>query len=250
MRRPILSHLLSGTGLHVVPGHRAMDIIDARRKAGSIVAMIANGKGGSGKSTLTMNMAIGYGLQKKRVLVVDADTEQQTVSKWPRPAGLFGPTVVAWPTADILDKLAAIIDQYDVVLIDMAGRDDRAAAPVMAIADMLISPAKPSHQDLSELDRFVRVAKAKSVAHLVVFNEATREMTAELGQLVEEFAQFKPFLPTAMQQLAGYRRSYAFGRSVLEYKGAHPAKENFDRVFRQIDMAINQSRAKAGLVRS
>lgn len=250
MRRPILSHLISGTALHVVPGHRAVDIINARRKAGAIVAVVANGKGGSGKSTLTMNMAIGYGQRKLRVLVVDADIEQQTVSKWPRPAGLSGPKVVAWTTVDILDKLAAVIDQYDVVLIDMAGRDDRAAAPVMAIADMLISPAKPSHQDLSELDRFVRVAKAKNIPHLVVFNEATREMTGELGQLVKEFARFKPFLPTAMQQLTGYRRAYAFGRSVLEYKGAHPAKENFDRVFRQIDMAIHQAREKAGMARA
>ncbi|MCP8885033.1 AAA family ATPase [Devosia sp. XJ19-1] len=232
----------------MAPGHRAVDIINARRKAGSIVAVIANGKGGCGKSTLTINMAIGYGLRKQRVLVVDADIEQKTVSKWPRPAGLMGPKVVTWPTVEILDKLAEVIGQYDVVLIDMAGRDDRAAAPVMAIADMLISPAKPSHQDLSELDRFVRVAKVRNISHLVVFNEATREMTGELGQLVKEFARFKPFLPTAIQQLAGYRRAYAFGRGVLEYKGAHPAKENFDRVFRQIDMAIQQARAKSGLV--
>lgn len=92
MRRPILSHLVSGTALHVVPGHRAVDIINARRKAGSIVAVIANGKGGSGKSTLTMNMAVGYGLRKLRVLVMDADIEQQTVSKWPlnEPAAAGG----------------------------------------------------------------------------------------------------------------------------------------------------------------
>lgn len=250
MRRPILPRLSVGIALNVVPRHHAADIINARRKAGSIVAVIANGKGGTGKSTLALNMGIGYGLREQRVLLVDADTEQRTVSKWPRPAGPIGPAVVAWPTVDILDKLAAVIDQYDVVLIDMAGRDDRAAAPVLAIADMLISPAKPSHQDLSELDRFIKVALAQNTPHLVVFNEATREMTGELGQLVREFARFKPFLPTAMQQLTGYRRAYAYGRGVLEYKGAHPAKVNFGRVFGQIDTAIQNARAKSGLVRS
>lgn len=249
MRRPLLSGGLSSPSFATV-GRRAADTINAARGRGAIVAVVANGKGGCGKSTLVLNMAIGYGQRRQRVLIIDADIEQQTASKWPRPKGLAGPIVVAWPTVEILDKLAEIIDHYNVVLIDLAGRDDRAAAPVLAIADILISPAKPSYQDLSELDRFIRVAKAKATPHLVVFNEATRETTGELSQLVEEFSRFKPFLPTAIQQLAGYRRAYAFGRSVLEYKQAHPAKENFGRVFKQIDAVINQVRAKAGTAQS
>ena len=250
MRRPLLSAGLSGPSFSAVGARRATETMNAARRRGAIVAVVANGKGGSGKTTLVLNMAIGYDQRKQRVLIIDADIEQKTATKWPRPVGLASPVVVAWPTVEILDRLAAVIDNYDVVLIDVAGRDDLAAAPVLAIADILISPAKPSHQDLSELDRFIRVAKAKATPHLVVFNEATRETTGELAQLVEEFSRFKPFLPTAIQQLAGYRRAYAYGRSVLEYKQAHPAKENFGRVFRQIDAAINQVRAKAGLTQS
>ncbi|KFC68182.1 putative ParA protein [Devosia sp. LC5] len=247
MRRPLLSGSLSDPSFSAVGATRATDTINVERRRGAIIAVVANGKGGCGKSTLVLNMAIGYGQRKQRVLIIDADIEQKTASKWPRPAGLAGPVVVASPTVEILDRLAAVIGHYDIVLIDLAGRDDRAAAPVLAVADILISPAKPSHQDLSELDRFIRVAKAKATPHLVVFNEATRETTGELSQLVQEFSQFKPFLPTAMQQLAGYRRAYAYGRSVLEYKQAHPAKENFCRVFRQIEAAISQARANAGM---
>ncbi len=216
---------------------------------GAAVVAIANGKGGSGKSTLALNLAVGFCQRKKRVLLIDADTEQRTVGKWPRPDGLAGPSVVIWQTADIVANLAAVIEKYDIVLIDFAGRDDRAAAAVLAIADILISPAKPSHQDLSELGRFVQVARATTVPHLVVFNEATREMTSEMARLMSQFSQFKPYLPTAIQQLSGYRRAYAFGRGVLEFRGDHPAKANFARVFSQLDAAINMARAKRGMAR-
>lgn len=250
MRRPSLSTL---SNISIAPklGQRAAaDAIHAQRQKGSVIAVVANGKGGVGKSTLVLNLSIAFVGRKKRVLIIDADIEQKTACKWPRPAGLAGPVVVSWQTGEIVERLARVIEQYDVVLIDLAGRDDRAAAPVMAIADMLISPTKPSHQDLFELDRFIQVAKAKKIPHLVVFNEATREMTLELAQLVDEFARFKPFLPTAIQQLTAYRRAYAYGRSVLEYKGPHPAKQNFERVFTQIDAAIDRVRAKAGMPRS
>lgn len=245
MRRPILSQLVSGVAIHAVLDQHAIRISSAKR-AGAIVLLIANGKGGSGKSTLALNLAMAYRMQGKRVLVIDADIEQRTVGKWPRPPELAGPTILVLPTSQIVAKLAELISGYDIVLIDMAGRDDRAAGPVMSIADLLISPAKPSHQDLLELDRYIRLAEAKGVPHVVIFNEATRESSAELRQLVQEFSRFKPFLPVALQQLQGYRRAYSFGRSVLEYRPGHPARENFIRAFDRIDAVIMRSRATAG----
>jgi chromosome partitioning protein len=250
MRRPILANGIPLRSIGAVLRPRSADIIDEHRHAGTAVAVVANSKGGCGKSTLVLNMAMGYVLQDKRVLVVDADTGQRTVGKWPRAVGLCGPTVVSWQTVDILDKLAKVINQYDVVLVDFAGRDDRAVAPLIAVADILISPSKPSQQDLQELACFIRVAKAKGVPHIVILNEATREATDELARLVAEFSQFKPYLPVAIQQLTGYRRAYSLGRSVLEYNGAHPAKENFRRVFTQIDAVIRKARANAGMALS
>lgn len=235
MRRPRLGHVLSTLPVSFGMSSRAVALINAQRDRGTLIVAVANGKGGSGKSTLATNVAIGYGLKKMKVLLIDADIEQRTVSKWPRPPGLFGPIIVKWSTAGILERLAAVIERYDVVLIDFAGRDDRAAAPVFSVVDVLVSPAKPSLQDLDELHRFIDVAKATGTPHVVVFNEATREATSELAAFVKQFAHCKPFLPTAIQQLSAYRRVYARGRSVLEFPQTHPAKQNFERVFSQLD---------------
>lgn len=247
MRRPVLTKAPVSVAPLPLAGHRAVDAINDRRRQGVRIVLVANGKGGAGKSTLVLNLAIGYGWRRQRVLIVDADTEQQTLTQWPRPDHLDNPTVVCWPTVDVVGRLAGVIDKYDVVLIDMAGRDDRAVASVLDVADILLSPVKPAEQDLLQLGRFIRVARARNVPHLTIFNEATREATTELTQLAEKFARFAPFLPLAMQQLASYRRVYAFGRGVLDISGPDPAKDNFGRIFPLIEAAINKAHARSGM---
>lgn len=244
MQRPVLnSFRVAAPAMPTLKQH-AVALINRRRAAGLIVVVVANGKGGCGKSTVLLNTAIGYDRMRKRVLIVDADSEQRTASKWPRPAWSGNPKVISCDSVEIIDRLAHSVDGYDVVLIDLAGRDDRAIASVLDIADILISPSKPSHADMSELDRFINVAKARKVPHIVIFNEATREMTAEHGQLQQRFSEFAPYLPIAIQQLSAYRRVYAHGRGVLEIIGPEPAKQNFARVFSKIDDVIAKAHAQ------
>jgi chromosome partitioning protein len=245
MRRVVLHNFRNAS--HTVPmlKQRGVELINRRRAAGVILAIVANGKGGCGKSTLLLNTAIGYGRMGKRVLVIDADSEQKTASKWPRPSGTAdGPTIISCDTVDIIGALARMIGGFDVVLVDIAGRDDRAVAAVLGIADILISPSKPSPLDMPELDRFISVAKVRNVPHIVVFNEATRETTAEHERLQEAYAQFAPYLPIAIQQLSAYRRVYALGRGVLEILGPEPAKENFARVFARMRQVIVEAHAQ------
>lgn len=223
---------------------RAIGAIELCRAQAVIVLTVANSKGGCGKSTLTLNTAIGYARQGKRVLIVDADGEQGTLRKWPRSMDIGNPTVIACSASDVIDTVARHIGDYDVVLIDTAGRDERMMAAILDISDILVSPVKPAHQDLLELGRFIRVARARDVPTIAVFNEATRGKTAELKQLAAAFKAYGPFLPVAMQQLSSYRRVYPFGRGVLEIGREDPAKENFARVFAALGRAVDRAHAE------
>src|SRR5690606_4790754 len=100
---------------------RAIGAIEFCRTQGVIVLTVANSKGGCGKSTLTLNTAIGYARQRRKVLIVDADGEQGTLRKWPRPIDIGNPTVIACSASDVIDTVARHIGDYDVVLIDTAG---------------------------------------------------------------------------------------------------------------------------------
>ncbi len=242
MRLPILKDFSLGP----VPLREGLSLdnaaaINRARERGTVVAVVGNGKGGCGKSTLAMNAAIGFVRQGRRVLVIDADAEQQTIVKWRRSAVSPNPEVAACEPAAIVEVLARRIGDADAVLIDLPGRDVHALAQVLDCADILISPAKPSRQDLSELGRFVRAAQARKCPHVVVFNEATRESTEEMIGLRAEFAEFGPFLPIAIQQISSYRRIYGYGRGVLDIRPPNPARANFEKVFPTISAAIERA---------
>lgn len=202
-----------------------------------------NAKGGPGKTTSLLNIAVGYKHKGKTVLVVDADVAQRTAKKWPRPAAVKNPAVVVCDPRELIERLARWIDDYDVVLVDMPGRDEPSLGSILQVADILIAPAKPCRQDLPELEQGIPMADAHGVPHIVLFNEATREWTAELEGYREEFSQFGPFLPIAMKSLVGYRHAYGSGAGVLEYRYAEEAKVNFARVFQALSGIIEEAHA-------
>lgn len=242
MRRPNLAGF-STEVVSPLPGlsTAAIAAITRRRLEGALIILVHNAKGGPGKTTCVLNIAVGYRLKGKRVLVVDADVGQQTARKWPRPANVKYPAVVVCDPRALIERLANWIDDYDVILIDMPGRDELSLGAILQVADILIAPAKPSRQDLPELENGIVMADAHGVPHVVLFNEATRAWTAELEGFREEFGQFEPFLPIAMKSLIGYRHAYANGAGVLEYRRAEEAKLNFDRVFQAVSGVIEKA---------
>ncbi len=188
-----------------------------------------------------MNVSVGYVKQGKRVLIIDADTAQKTTEKWPRQPKRDVINVISCPINEIIPTLAKMIGDYDVVLIDCPGRDAPAIGNVIQLVDLLISPTKPTHLDMPELERLIRVSRAKLVPHVVVFNEGSRETTLEIEQLRHQYAGVGPFTPTAMRHFQQYRRAYARGLGVLNLRGEHPAKANFQRVFAELSAAINNA---------
>ena len=131
----------------------AIATINHHRLKGALVILVHNAKGGPGKATCVLNLAVGYRLKGKRVLVIDADMRQQTARKWPRPANARYPVVMVCDPRVLLERLAHWILDYDVVLIDMPGRDEPALGTILRVADILIAPSKPSRQDLPELEQ-------------------------------------------------------------------------------------------------
>ena len=131
------------------------------------VIVVANEKGGSGKSTVAMNIAVGLLKRGSRVATIDLDTRQQTLTRyidnrraWAARAGrdLATPQHLHLEETDdataskalayTLDTMAAT---YDYVVIDTPGHDSAAMRLVHAMADVLITPLNDSFIDLDVL---------------------------------------------------------------------------------------------------
>jgi chromosome partitioning protein len=122
--------------------------------------VFANEKGGTGKSTTAVHVAIALATAGHRVAALDLDTRQKTLARYLdnraatiRRAGLPLPTanhaVLSLLTPAGLDQDVARLGhgaQY--IVIDTPGRDDPLSRAAIALADTLVTPMNDSFVDL------------------------------------------------------------------------------------------------------
>lgn len=121
--------------------------------------VFANEKGGTGKSTTAVHVAVALAYQGARVAALDLDTRQRTFYRYcenraetqrRRDISLPGPRfdVCHGNTVDQLDAEARQIGEgMDFLIFDTPGRDDPFARHVAAGADTLVTPMNDSFVD-------------------------------------------------------------------------------------------------------
>ncbi|WP_380873191.1 ATPase [Sphingomonas sp. DBB INV C78] len=122
--------------------------------------VFANEKGGSGKSTTAVHVAVALAAAGRRVAAIDLDTRQRTLGRYmenreatSRRQLVELPTPVtetfdATKGVHINDRIDALAADADVVVIDTPGRDDPHALAAMQRADTLVTPINDSFIDL------------------------------------------------------------------------------------------------------
>ena len=120
------------------------------------VILIGNTKGGIGKSTCSVQVAVGRALQGKDVLLVNADRQSSSSKAIDRrdAAGMTpSVTLVAYPEGDQLrTQVLRQAGKYDDIIIDAGGRDSTALRHAMMIADVMLVPIAPGDFELDALE--------------------------------------------------------------------------------------------------
>lgn len=120
------------------------------------VILIGNTKGGIGKSTSSVQVAVGRALQGKDVLLVNADRQSSSSKAIDRrdAAGMTpSVTLVAYPEGDQLrTQVLRQAAKYDDIIIDAGGRDSTALRHAMMIADVMLVPIAPGDFELDALE--------------------------------------------------------------------------------------------------
>lgn len=121
--------------------------------------VFANEKGGTGKSTTAVHVAIALAYQGARVAAIDLDSRQRTMHRYfenraetmrrrsiALPTALF--EVYDGTSAEKLDAIAAALGaDHDFLVFDTPGRDDPLARHVATQADTLVTPLNDSFVD-------------------------------------------------------------------------------------------------------
>ena len=119
--------------------------------------VIGGGKGGVGKSTIAIHLAVYLAGRGLAVAVVDCDTKQQTSAKFFARTSRYS---IAYEVIekDLLRNLSeedrAVTESYysgfDAVVFDAPG-DIEVGAPLFRIADVVVLPSRPQFPDVEEL---------------------------------------------------------------------------------------------------
>lgn len=122
-----------------------------------MIITIANSKGGSGKSTITINLATKLALEGKDVLVIDTD-EQKSIEKFSniRNAKELSQkfSVVCKSGRAVIDTIREMSRRYEVILIDTKATINNEQQWAMLVSDYVIIPTTNSQFDLSEMLEF------------------------------------------------------------------------------------------------
>ncbi len=123
----------------------------------AMILVVANIKGGVGKTTLAVNLAIERSTRgKSDVLLVDAD-DQGTATDFSslreQQRGETGYTAIQLAGAAVRSQVLAMKDKFTHIIIDVGGRDTTALRAALTVADTVMLPFQPRSFDVWAMDR-------------------------------------------------------------------------------------------------
>lgn len=194
------------------------------------LAIIAQ-KGGSGKTTLAVHIAVCAIRRNLRTALIDLDP-QGSAFDWneSREDGNKLDAVKAGP-----GQLAALLKQAkaagaNLVIVDTAPHSDSAAAIAAQLADFVLIPCRPARFDLKAIGSTAQIAKLAKTPAAVVINAAPRGKLAEEARAALE-QQGVTVMDAVLQQRAAYSHAVIDGRSVHEYEPDGKAAGEIDALF-------------------
>ena len=189
-------------------------------------------KGGTGKTTLTVSLAVAAYKAGLSVAVFDLDS-QATAAKWDDRREASEPVVISMQP----ERLPHYLDKAqqggaDLVVIDTPPRLDPTAYAAVEAADIVLVPCLPAINDLETLDatmRLIRIAGGRQT--FVVLNSVPpRGQKPQQAQDIVE-AKGIPLAPVMLGNRVAFPDSAALGLSPQEYEPTGKAAAEIEELF-------------------
>jgi chromosome partitioning protein len=201
-----------------------------------MITVVGNLKGGSGKSTVTFNLAVWLATTGKSIELYDLDPQCTLgdVLQVRKEEG-FEPELKVHRYLRPAQKLAELNPQTE-ILIDVGTANMTGMKRAIAIADRIIVPVPPSQADIWSTQRFLYlIASEKRDKPLEVtafINRADTHNGVHESDEAEAALQALPgikVLPIRLSQRISYRRSFSEGLAVFELEPSGKAALEFKK---------------------
>ncbi len=194
------------------------------------IITIAQQKGGAGKTTLAVHLAVTWARRGNTVGLVDIDP-QRSLAAWhawrqthhPDGAPLHMSDVAGWRLGTELERLRP---RFDIIVVDTPPHAETEARAAVRAADMLLIPVQPSPMDLWATAPTVAMAERESTPALVVMNRMPARGRLPETMLEKLLEEGLPIAHSRLGNRVGYAASMMEGKGVGEYQaGSTAARE-------------------------
>ena len=197
-----------------------------------MIFTIGNTKGGVGKSTLAVNLAITMATRGRSVWLVDGDRQgTSSMAMGIRADNGKLPLIHCSHLPDEKELNAALVAeaaQFDCVIVDAGGRDSAALRVALVLSAVVVVPFAPRSLDmwaLADMCRLVDLARAANpnlkACAVLSGADATGRDNQDAADALENFPQLD-YLPTPIRRRKSVATAIGHGLSVLEAQPKDP----------------------------
>ena len=205
----------------------------------SKVITIAQQKGGTGKTTLAVHLALAFiKYHNLKVAIIDTDP-QGSLGKWYiiRSEKNISNNNLTFKTASLWGaqyESKTLKKDHDIVIIDTPPKIESDARPSIESADLVLIPITASHVDFWATGAIVEIAKKANKKILIQINRANQR--SKLISKTNDFIKSLDILST--KTIIGHRQIYAAsmgeGKTAVEKQKKSIAIEEIKQLSEQI----------------
>ncbi len=197
------------------------------------IAIISQ-KGGAGKTTLALHLAVAAELDGQRAAVIDLDP-QASAASWGDSRSEDNPAVVSAQAARLTNVLEAAQEAgAKLAVIDTAPHSESAALSAARAADLVLIPCRPAILDLRAISNTVDLVKLAGANACIVLNAVPPR-----GTLADEAAEAVSgygvnLLPVRVGQRAAFIHALTAGQTAQEYEPKGKAAAESQKLYMSI----------------
>lgn len=203
---------------------------------------ILSQKGGTGKTTLTLHLAVASERAGRAVVVIDLDP-QASAAGWKDSRAGETPVVVPVPSTRLPQALeAARVGGAALTLIDTAPHATDAALAAAEAADLVLIPCRAGILDLRAIGTTARAIRLAGKPAYVVLNAMPPRAPNVLADAIAAVAVHGlRVAPFTLQQRAAYAHSLTAGQTAQEYEPMGKAADEIAQLYAWLKLQLEPS---------
>lgn len=203
------------------------------------IIVVLSQKGGTGKTTLALHLAVAAERAGKAAVVIDIDP-QASAAAWRDLRQDEGPAVESVQPARLALTLKAAAEAgCKIAFIDTPARSENTALDAVRLSDMALIPCRPGFFDTAAMSFTANLLKLAGKPGFVVFSQVPARADSLLAEVREALESYGlTAAPVCVHLRAAYSHAIPGGQSAQEYEPKGKAAGEMAELYRWLQSVI------------